>query len=241
MNKTIITYKKSQPQKIGEKENQPIINVYLNRPTKYSVKKLEVKSVKQKNLFETAAVWRVSYFSVAMNNNFRNILSALNFLLLLFFVSRQRKVRTNLCLNPTASHKHRTIMNKLLNTYKENRPQKIGDKENRQIKNMYLNRPTKYSVKKLEVKSVKQKNLFEVRRFSVGVSYFSVAMNNNFRNILSALNFLLLLFFVSRQRKVRTNLCLNPTASHKHCTIIKFQTSILGKNNLSVNPIFGVN
>ncbi len=77
MNKTIITYKKSRPQKIGEKEKQPIINVYLNRPTKYSVKKLAVKSVKQKNLFETAAVWRVSYFSVAMNNNFRNILSAL--------------------------------------------------------------------------------------------------------------------------------------------------------------------
>ncbi len=56
---------------------------------------------------------------------------------------------------------------------------------------MQTTRPTKYSVKKLAVQSVKQKNLFEVRRFSVGVSYFSVAMNNNFRNILSALNFAL--------------------------------------------------
>jgi len=66
--------------KIDVKEHNLLDNIVLTRPTKYSVKKLEVKSVKQKNLFEPAVLWRASYFSVAMNNNFRNILSALIFL-----------------------------------------------------------------------------------------------------------------------------------------------------------------
>jgi|GEM_PF-4266067 len=100
--------------------------------------------------------------------------------------------------------------------YLQIRPQKNGDKENQLIRFTHLSLGlNKLSNKKNSFRSVsvfwtkenllvpveRSSNEFEYRRFLSGRVIFFKRIKLFFRQFISALNFLLILFFVSRQKK----------------------------------------